>query len=607
MAYHCPGSFTEAEGASSSPASTLPSFSLLDQAEREITNLGPDFSTDVSVLENLSQRLAEERFHLAVLGQFKRGKSTLLNALLGEELLPTSVVPVTAIPTFLLPGSELRARVYYLDERPPGEYASQQAEEIVAFLTGFVSEEANPGNRLGVSFVEVTHPSPLLHGVVLIDTPGIGSTFRHNTETTLNFLPQCDAALFLLSADPPITEAEVDFLKEVRLRVPNLFFVLNKVDYLTGEDADKVLRFLKEVLREEAKIEVGGSFFPVSARQGLEARRTGDPALWTRSGMEEVENRLVHFLAKEKAAALQQAISLKASDIIIDVQMRIQMMVHSLRMPMAQLEQRLGLFDQKLQEAEQQRTVAGDLLEGDRKRLESLLEDQAEGLRKKSRAFLEGIVQRHLVQSRDLHSLELKVQEEMANAIPAFFEHELGEVSRNFSLRVSEVFKSHQQRAGELIETMRKTASELFEVPYHSQDHALALETSRKPYWVQRQWDSTAAPIPPGALDGLLPSRLQQRRLHKRLLQQIESLVRHNVENLRWATLQNLDRSFRRFSADLEERLQETVVSIRKTIQRARSKREQQADSLEAEILKLEGEVARLEEILCQFAAEERR
>ena len=55
-----------------------------------------------------------------------------------------------------------------------------------------------------------------MHGQVLIDTPGIGSTFRHNAQATLNFLPQCDAALFLVSADPPITEVEVDFLKEVR-------------------------------------------------------------------------------------------------------------------------------------------------------------------------------------------------------------------------------------------------------------------------------------------------------------------------------------------------------------------------------------------------------
>ncbi|MDN5344604.1 MAG: hypothetical protein PWQ18_715 [Clostridia bacterium] len=90
------------------------------------------------------------------------------------------------------------------------------------------------GNKL--SQVEVFYPSPLLSkGVVLIDTPGIGSTFRHNTEATLNFLPQCDAALFLVSADPPITEVEVEFLKAVRSRVTHLFFILNKVDYLNLE------------------------------------------------------------------------------------------------------------------------------------------------------------------------------------------------------------------------------------------------------------------------------------------------------------------------------------------------------------------------------------
>jgi predicted GTPase len=65
---------------------------------------------------------------------------------------------------------------------------------------------------------------------VLIDTPGIGSTHRHNTGMTLRFLPQCDAALFLVSADPPITEVEVAFLIEVRNRVQDLFFVMNKMD-----------------------------------------------------------------------------------------------------------------------------------------------------------------------------------------------------------------------------------------------------------------------------------------------------------------------------------------------------------------------------------------
>ena len=84
--------------------------------------------------------------------------------------------------------------------------------------------------------------------MVLIDTPGIGSTFRHNTQATLNFLPQCDAALFLVSADPPLTEVEVEFLKEVRTKVTHLFFILNKVDYLTPAEQQVALSFLKKLI-----------------------------------------------------------------------------------------------------------------------------------------------------------------------------------------------------------------------------------------------------------------------------------------------------------------------------------------------------------------------
>ena len=89
---------------------------------------------------------------------------------------------------------------------------------------GFVTEEGNPKNRLGVEEVEILHPAPILqHGVVLIDTPGVGSTFTHNTRSTLNFLPQCDAALFVVSADPPLTEVETEFLKVVKSKVERLF------------------------------------------------------------------------------------------------------------------------------------------------------------------------------------------------------------------------------------------------------------------------------------------------------------------------------------------------------------------------------------------------
>src|SRR3990172_4044938 len=219
---------------------------LFSQAIREIELLDPIFSPDARQIGVLSQRLISDRFHLAVLGQFKRGKSTLLNALLGKELLPSSVIPLTAIPTFLLGGNELSARVVYQNGNPPEEFRSRETEEVAVFLSSYVTEDANSRNRLGVAYVEVSYPSPLLRYAVLIDTPGIGSTFRHNTEATLNFLSECDAAVFVFSPDPPMTDTEIEFLRAVQSKVPQLFFVLNKVDTLNQAERETILSFARK-------------------------------------------------------------------------------------------------------------------------------------------------------------------------------------------------------------------------------------------------------------------------------------------------------------------------------------------------------------------------
>lgn len=125
-------------------------------------------------VRQLVARVSEGRFFVACVGQFKRGKSTLLDALVGEEILPTGVVPVTAVPTVLRYGNQRGARVL-VDSR----WRSIRAEE----LSQYVSEELNPENRKRVEGVEVFLPSPLLgQGMCLVDTPGIGSVFAGNTE-----------------------------------------------------------------------------------------------------------------------------------------------------------------------------------------------------------------------------------------------------------------------------------------------------------------------------------------------------------------------------------------------------------------------------------------
>jgi Dynamin family len=182
--------------------------SVLGRAEGCLDNLWPDGSRYLSVLKALRERLVEQRLQVAVLGQFKRGKSTFLNALIGEPVLPTGVVPLTAIATFMHWAAASAIRISFLDGRTPCEPSVANAGQLREQLSYFVTEEANPHNGLRVARVDVFHPAAILRrGIVLIDTPGVGSTLHHNTDAALEVLPECDAAFFVLSVDPPVTRS----------------------------------------------------------------------------------------------------------------------------------------------------------------------------------------------------------------------------------------------------------------------------------------------------------------------------------------------------------------------------------------------------------------
>jgi len=566
-----------------------------------LEDIGPEFARDEHRVAELSERLDEGRFHLAVLGQFKRGKSTLLNALLGEPLLPISVVPLTAIPTFLRAGRRWQAKVAYTDGHPGEQITSDHAGDITALLEKYVTEAANPNNRLGVNHVEVASPAEILErGVVLIDTPGIGSTFRHNTEATLNFLSQCDAALLLVSADPPITEVEVDFLKEVRSKVVRLFFLLNKVDYLTREERDEAVQFLRRVLRDQVGISGEVPVLCVSARMGLKARQSSDAALWVESGMAGVERHLIDFLASEKAATLRRAVVKKVQSILADVLMRVRLMVRSLQMPLGELLERLKLFEQGIAEAERQRVIAADLLAGDRRRALARLEQEAEGLRKRARLYLQGVVQEALATAAD-KTEEAAAQEALHRAIPAFFEHEMGVISGRFGQYIRDVLQPHRERARELIQRVRQTAASLFDISCREDESLDPFELPDQPYWITHSWDTLVGLIPPEFFDRCLPAASRRARVRNRLMERVEKLVLHNVEDLRWTTLQTLERTFRQFASDIDNRLKETIAATHGAIRAAQSRRQEHAEAVAAAIERLGLRTSELAEIQCHL------
>jgi Dynamin family len=197
----------------------------LVSALNELSDLGGE--EDRGALESLRGRLAERRLRVLVAGEAKRGKSTLANALLGRPVLPMGVTPLTALATTVRYGRGEGATVVFRDGR---------AEDFpLSALDDLVTERGNPGNRRNVASVTVLADAPVLaRGVELVDTPGTGSVYAHNTAEAEAALETMDAAIFVLTADTPVSASERDLMARVARLSVTTFVVLNKADYLAG-------------------------------------------------------------------------------------------------------------------------------------------------------------------------------------------------------------------------------------------------------------------------------------------------------------------------------------------------------------------------------------
>jgi GTP-binding protein EngB required for normal cell division len=181
---------------------------------------------------------------VAVLGQFKSGKSTLLNAVLGESVFPVGALPVTAVITRVSSGPERMVRVIGLDGSTDAVPSNRLAE--------FVTEAGNPENRRRVSVVDVFTPAMReLPGVRLVDTPGLGSVFTHNTDATRRWLPNVAVALVTVSAERPLSEEDQRLVADARQSAPRVVVVLTKVDLLTDSERVEVTHFLRVALSEK--------------------------------------------------------------------------------------------------------------------------------------------------------------------------------------------------------------------------------------------------------------------------------------------------------------------------------------------------------------------
>ena len=181
--------------------------------------------------------------------------------------------------------------------------------------------------------------------------------------------------------------------------------------------------------------------------------------------MAELESFLLEYLAREKFNALAEAVSHRSLEFIEAVQMEAGIALQALKLPQQELEEKIGIFEQSLQRAASERRLIQDVLEGDKKRLTALVEEQSRALRSEAEQYLKGIMNRGPVSYRYGQSTKAGIQQAWADAIPDFFEQQREALNDHVKESLLECLAPHEQRLSQLLETLRRTAADLFRVP----------------------------------------------------------------------------------------------------------------------------------------------
>ena len=291
-------------------------------------------------VKELADRLCAQNVIISIIGQFKRGKSTLANAILEDQILPVGIVPVTSAVTQVMYGKR-SAQVRFVNG----------AVETISFdkLPAYISEQENPDNQLGVESVMLHTPSKFLkNGLTFVDTPGVGSFHKNNTETAYQYMKESDAVIFLLSVDSPINQIEIDFLASTREFAGKFYFAVNKADLVSAEDLEAYTEYCQKLLcrlmeTEEIRL------FAVSAKTGL--------------GVEELKKTVVKDCKKSARQILERSAEKKLKDIIIRTLTQLNFYWKAMNMEYKELDLRFEAISQTIEEIKASAAGADGLYE----------------------------------------------------------------------------------------------------------------------------------------------------------------------------------------------------------------------------------------------------
>ena len=514
---------------------------LLAVALGDVAALGTDRDRDQ--VTAIGDRLRSARLRVLVAGEAKRGKSTLVNAFLGQLVLPVGVTPVTAVATTVRYGDSPLAEVRFADGR--------EERHPYAALDDLVTERGNPANRRGIASVTVYVDAPVLaDGVELVDTPGTGSVFAWDTEAAHDALETMDAAVFVLTADPPVSAGERDLLRRVAELSVRTFVVLNKADYLDEAGLAEAVGFTQQVLGAVPGpadwAGASGAVYPMSARAALTP--AGDP------GFAAFAADFAAYLKTSRLSDLRLSAAGQARRIAISLQDEVTLTRRAAQMRTGDAARRVEEFGVRLAEVAIHSRDAVAVVNAESGRLLSALNDAADQKVRRLRDEAEGRLDELLggeLRAASPADFERRGHEQLAALVLDWVSTWRNERREQIERGLARV---DARLAGDLkaeLDMLRGSAAELLDLDLSVPEPGGRL-TEDRAFFFSTGEDAGQTELLAGAIRRSLPGGIGRRRAREYLRRTAADLVGSQVGRAR---------------ADLQYRLRETTRTLVRVVE----------------------------------------
>lgn len=531
-------------------------------------------------LKEIEDKLRIAKPHIVVIGLFKRGKSSLINALLDHKIAPVAVTPVTSVITFFEYGEDFKAEIVF--ENDAKEWIKiDQIEE-------FVSEELNPANVKKVKYVKVYLPDKLLESIVLVDTPGLGSLYEHNSEVSTSFIPKIDAAVFVLSADLPISKADGEFLKTVSSRIPEIIFVINKSDLLDKDEMAKICNYnLSEITKITGRSKENLTVHTTSGKKYFqEKEKKGKDD----SGVVKLRQALMGMALANGETMVKHSVKERLKDLVEYSEGLLSLQLTTLKMPVEDLKAEQRMLNSSL---EVLRNKKDDFL--------SVLKGQLTKLKEEAKVKIEE--EDKIIQIEIEHSLA-KLNENTANKIDEnyFDDFQARELKRINS-------KFHELHESLLEHLKGKFQNLMIQYQKHLQDFLNELSTQVEKrmgvksklmlqtfnlsaytsFYLKSTPELHIPRIAKGSFFRLFPGIFVKKYILNRLRKNFEEILLTNSAGMIYDLNYKINESFRKFSSEIEDHTTQVVESLLNVLDNRLSMKDSIENQMKDKISVVEG------------------